>query len=92
MLEESTTFSQNLIKMLIKMHKTFFEAKTARSPDYARALKKAAKKIKGDYLFFDSNDKLYNKAISLKYSKQKKPKPSIKPKVKRKIKRCKCGN
>lgn len=76
--------------MLIKMHKTTFEAKAARSPDYARALKKAAKKIKGDYLFFDSDDKLYNKAISLKYSK--KSKPSIKPKVKRKIKRCKCGN
>jgi len=75
--------------MLIKMHKTTFEAKAARSPDYARALKKAAKRIKGNYLFFDSNDKAYNKAISLKYSK--KDKPPIRPEVKRKIKKCKCG-
>jgi len=77
--------------MLVKLHKKSFEAKAARSPSYARALKKAAKRIKGDYLFFDSNDKAYNKAISLKYSKQK-PKPVKKVKRKTKMRKCKCGS
>ena len=77
--------------MLIKLHKKSFEAKATRSPEYARALKKAAKRIKGNYLFFDSNNKAYNKAISLKYSKKNKSKPVEKIKRKTKMRRCKCG-